>query len=66
MFLTGVVFDLSFQKNTELQQQLKEAQDGVTAQEAHNVIAVAATSQANEKIKELNEEIQQLKEVRRS
>ena len=49
----------------ELQQQLKEAQDGVTAQESRNVAAAAATDEANEKIKKLNEEIQQLNEVRR-
>lgn len=53
------------QKNVELHQQLKEAQDGVTAQEALNVSAAAATDEANEKIKKLTEETQRLKEVRK-
>lgn len=56
---------VSMQKNTELQQLLKEAQDGATAKEALSVAAAAATDQANEKIKSLTDEIQQLNEVSR-
>ena len=64
-FLQLNVVHCFIQKNTELQQQLKKAQDGVTTQESRNVAAAAATDEANEKIKKLTEEIQQLNEVRR-
>ena len=51
------------QTNTGLQQKLKEAEEGATAQEARNVVAATAAGKATEKIKQLSEEIQELTEV---